>query len=156
MSNGLTVEINGYELEKILTETLRDEIQQKVGETLGDIVKGQVAAFVKRTLDDTFTKTLAAQAEKVLIEGWEVTDQYGTPTGRRHTVSTHLREQLTKPRDNYNRETPLDLAVKEATNAAFSKEFGAVVTKAAAELKAAIDTKTVETLLAAVKERIGK
>jgi len=80
-----------------------------------------------------------AEVRQVIEEGWQKTDDYGTPKGETLTLKHRVSEILNARTDSYQRETRIEKMAREAIEKALDKVFKDEIEKARVAFRAQID-----------------
>jgi len=103
-----------YDLQQIVTEQVKENIEETLGEAVRNEVHRVAEAHVK--------ERIAEIAQEAVTEGWQRTDEYGRKTGEVTTVKDMLLRLLTKS-DGYDRESFAMKTLREALATALNKTF---------------------------------
>jgi hypothetical protein len=114
-------------LATVIEKKIEERVEQLASEAVRDVVieiaRSKVEAAVNTAID----------------AGWQITNQYGEPTGRTASLDTFIREHLTST-TGYRNESKLSEAIRKAIDGAMQKQFKPILDEAAAKLRAQVDT----------------
>jgi hypothetical protein len=95
--------------------------------------------------------------EKVMAEGWQKTDNYGSPSGPPVTLKDRVSEML-RAKDRYGNGTGtpyLDTKVAEEVNKVLNGELGKAIEEAKKKVRDTLDSAVMTKLQQALKEGLG-
>lgn len=144
---GITIEVSDYDAASALDQAVRDAIQAKVN-GLNDKIEESMAEAVDARLKSLSDDALRGMFEKVLHEGWQLTNSYGEPNGRKVTLESRVREFLMGKPNDYN--DPMTTVFRESLTKALQGEMGLLIKEATEKLRAQLDGSIQEKLRAAV------
>ena len=130
--------------------------------SLTEIIEKTVIKRVQRAVDEQVTKVteehVKAAVAAVLAEGWQKTDNYGSPSGPKMDIKARVGETLTKLQgDSYssNRKNLVDAIIEQAVAATLKTEFDKVIADARDKFKSMIDGVVTAKLNETLKSALG-
>lgn len=137
-------------------------IEQRIEQSINDLVRGAVESQISEAVADAVSglveevgrKRIAAEVEKVLAEGWQTTDSYGSVTGGRKSLKDRVSELLSR-RDSYNSRSWMDELVKNQVQEALNKELKKDIDGAREKFKSEVDSVLTGVIKKAVSEHFG-
>lgn len=133
----LEVTISDYHLEAALQFAVQAYVATQMGSRFEESLTEAIDQAIHARLAEITDKMLTERIEKMLIEGWPVTDRYGNETGRA-TIGTKARSVLFE-KDTY-RGNLGEQVLKELLERELKNDLGAALKEATAKLRANIDT----------------
>lgn len=152
--------------DKLLTSYVREEdtnstypTHSPLAEAMRKLIDQKISAlaqeYVRNTLDDTIRARISATVDAVIADGWQQTNSYGEPSGKRITLKERVSDLLLKAQDRYDRSNWLDKQIKAAAEGVLTKEFKAEIDAAKAKVRAELDAVLTGKVTEALKSAIG-
>ena len=132
----------------------------KVQKLVVDRVKVAVDAAIKAEVNDAIKRVTEAHITEavsaVLAEGWQKTDEYGTPKGPRMGLKDRIVEFMTA-KDGYysDQKRRIDKLVEDSVKAAFDAEFKKEIEAAKTKFRELLDNSIQTKFAEAVKAGLG-
>lgn len=155
-AEGVTNAIAQMWLRGIQADCGREDGKTNLTKMVMKLVREEAGKAISAVIETSVTATI----EKMLADGWTVTDEYGGASKRVTVVDIAVRHLTTKR--NYSGPTRLDELVSEtiekAVKASFEKDgmFAAVMADAKAKLVDSINTRLVADLRRVMTEALGR
>lgn len=115
------------------------ELRARIERQLEEAIATQVAALV----DDSVRARIALEVDRVLTNGWPITDEYGRDSGQRRTLSSIVLDALaqqTPDRFGHNRPEAIPVMVtREVLHRRLGAEFEKEVAAAREAFRAQVD-----------------
>ncbi len=134
------------QVEGCIRQEVRDQIALKVEEAARDITSEE--------LDRAIRHKLRVAVVEVLDEGWQKTDRYGNPEGKKVTLRGRIEESFNTSK-GYGQQSMIEILLSEQFNKIMREEFSAQIAKARAKLQKMIDDEVMEKIGKAFKAAIG-
>lgn len=156
----VSVDVSRDEIVKIIAERFYANLADNYGrgEGIRDVVKKTLARMVRdraeAVINEITDKAVMDAVGSMIAEGWPVTDSYGSERGRM-TIKQYVIEKLTKQRDSYQRETPIDKAVDALLNEGLRKELNPLLEQAKERMSKLLDNTVATALKKALLEGAG-
>lgn len=87
-------------LQEKFVEAVADLARYQCEKRITEAIEKEILDFMNSKLEAMITDKITAEVEKVLTEGWPLTDSYGRETGR-HTLGSVVLDKL-KSRSGYS------------------------------------------------------
>lgn len=133
-----------------LAKSMETRIQTRIDQIAEEAIRAHFDEAIKARIVET--------VDKVLAEGWQVTNQYGEARGPKVDLKARITELLTKPaNDGFGGKavTEIERQVKKAVDEGLAKELGKEVEAAKKSLRAQLDSAVNGKLAEAVKAAMG-
>lgn len=137
--------------QKRIEEEVASNIWRMISTSIEEKVNEAVSAHLSAKLLELTDERVQQEVEKVLSEGWHITNNYGEPTGKKNTISTLVRDHLSK--DSYGRDG-ISRVVGEIVGRDTQAEFKKVLAEVTAALKAILDTQVADKLIDALHDAL--
>lgn len=136
--------LHGEGYEGSLDDRIEEAITTSVRDSLRDVAERLIEQRVR------------AEIENVMLEGWQRTNQYGEPTGELATVSSLIRDALTKESGDYHRrETMAAKLTRELLETTMRSEFDKEIKAARQAFRDKIDAVLAGHLTDALRKAVG-
>lgn len=132
-----------------LSDSVAKVVKAKVAEAVDGIVKAEIEKVSREHVEDAVRAALA--------EGWQKTDNYGTPTGPKLGLKDRIVEFL-NTRDGYysnEKRNRIERIVEDTVKAVFDAEFKKEMEAAKAQFRSMLDTSIQQKFAEAVKAGLG-
>lgn len=138
------IEVNDGEVIEQVVAGVVDRMDAK----FSDVLEERLSGIIETRLTKLTDERLSAEMEKVLANGWQLTDGYGRPTGEKLTLAAKVLAYITK--GGYH--DPMDTIFRNHIEKAMQGEMGKLIKEATDKLRAALD----ESIAAKLREAVTK
>lgn len=147
----ITVSLDEYRLEELAESAIERLVSQKIDDAVESAVADAVSAAVERIGQ----KRIAAEIEKTLAEGWQITNEYGESKGTRKTLKDRIGEILNH-NDRYgNNRRWLDELVQKRVDETLKTDLKGDIDAAKAKFKSEVDGVLTNVIKKAVSDHFG-
>lgn len=136
--------------------------RKAIGKHLRTYFEGKVDELARQAvrdgIDDAIRARIAEAVDAVLSEGWQQTNNYGEPSGKKLDLKARISELLTTARgDGYSGRKPalMEEHVQKAVEGFLSKELTPVIDEAKASLKRQLDAKVMKVVADTITNAVG-
>lgn len=149
----ITIEASQWDETRISNAVL-ERVTQNIAKKLEQAVSQQLATAVDAAVARVLDGKILAEAERVLTEGWQVTDTYGRSTGQKVTFPDRVHQLLTKS-NSYGGQSSLEKLIESLVDKALNKELKPEIDAAKLKVQELLNGTLSAKLLQAMKEGVG-
>lgn len=124
--------------EEHVVEAVVDRIVEQSGERFNTAVRGAIKETIDAKLSKLVEETLRPAVAEIIAEGWQETNRYGEPQGRKLDLKARVSEMLNK-NDGYDRLPFIQKTAQEILDKALRAELGALIEEAKKKFRDQID-----------------
>lgn len=147
----VTFNLSHVVAEDYIRQAIQAEVSKAVEQAVSDAVGEAVSALVERIGQERVGKEI----QRVMAEGWPVTNEYGEARGSSVTVKDRI-SKLLNSQDRYSgRGTYIDETVKRMVNETLDKTLKADIDAARNKFKAEVDAVLTATIREALAKNLG-
>lgn len=148
----VTVEIYTDAIKAHLEERLASAVEAAFEHTLAEMIEAKVGALIDEIGREHVKKAVVA----ALDEGWQETNNYGEPTGKKLGVKGRIAALLDKQEGDYNkRMTRADKIAGEVIDSALRDQFGEELKAARDRFKKQLDDVVAAKFTETIKSALG-
>jgi hypothetical protein len=130
------------DVEEQIVRAIASRVEDRFEERIKEAVRGAVKGAVERQTKELVDAAIAPIVEQVLAEGWQPTDQWGEPSGKKITLRARVSKRVSEyleEKERYQDKTPAQKLIDEAIAAELRGEAGKVLEAARAKLREQVD-----------------
>ena len=143
----LKIEVSQKRIESEIVSRLLHGLEEKMAEAIEARVESACGDAVQAFTD----ARIAAEVERVISAGWNLTDSYGRPTGAAQTIGGLVLARITA--NEYGRSSITE-AVQQCVNKHVAAEFEKLLGEVRAKLKAMLDEQVADKLIGALNDAL--
>lgn len=148
----VTIQVEPWMVEERIAAAVQQQVEAAVEAHVGEAVREAVTALV----DDISRKRVSDEIDKVLAEGWPITNSYGERSGCGSKSLKDRVGEILNARDQYSSNGRfIDKKVTDAVDQAIRKDFAADIKAARESFKTQVDGVLAAVVKKAVGDRLG-